>query len=197
MPLVSFEQLILEAKANNVISFPTDTVPGVAVRPDYAHKIYELKQRSPDKPLILMAASLEEVWEYVVGTESEKEAWRAIADTYWPGALTLILPASDKVSDAIHPNNPGTVGVRVPDLEIAREILAHTGVMATTSANLSGQPPIEFTTAIAQTFSELAVLDCQEQEKFGKIGSGSPSTVMQWQVNGEWTVLRQGNVSLD
>lgn len=196
MPLVSFEQLILAAKSNNVISFPTDTVPGVAVKPDHAHKIYELKRRSPDKPLILMAASLEEVWEYVVGDEVAKKEWQAIATQYWPGALTLVLPASDKVSAVMNPLQNGTIGVRVPDLDFARDILAQTGVMATTSANLSGQPPIEFTTEIAQTFPEVPVLDCQEQEKSGKIGSGLPSTVMQWRSPGNWQVLRQGSVSL-
>lgn len=197
MPLVSVDQLITQAHANSVVSFPTDTVPGVAVKPDYAHKIYELKRRSPDKPLILMAASLAEVWDYVVGDESAKQEWQAIATKYWPGALTLVLPASDNVSAAMNPLQNGTIGVRVPDLELARKILAKTGVMATTSANLSGQPPIEFTTGIAQTFPDLPVLNCQEQEaQFGKIGSGLPSTVMQWRSPGNWTVLRQGSVSL-
>ena len=197
MPLVSPEKLVLAAKANHVVSFPTDTVPGVAVKPEHAHKIYELKRRSPDKPLILMAASLEEVWDYVVGTVSEKQQWQAIANKYWPGALTLVLPASEKVTEAINPTQSGTVGVRVPDLDSARNILTQTGVMATTSANISGQPPIEWTTEIADTFSDLPVLDCQAQEKLGKIGSGLPSTVMQWKANGEWKVLRQGSVSLD
>ena len=197
MPLVNFEQLVAKAKANEVISFPTDTVPGVAVKPEYAQKIYELKRRSPDKPLILMAASLEEVWDYVAGSDADKEQWLAIANKYWPGALTLVLPASAKVTKAINPTQSGTVGVRVPDLKIAREILAQTGVMATTSANLSGQPPIEWTEEIALTFPELPVLDCWDVEQFGKIGSGQPSTVIQWQSDGSWKILRQGSVSLD
>ena len=155
MPLVHFDQMVAAANANNVVSFPTDTVPGVAVKPEYAHKIYELKRRSPDKPLILMAASLEELWDYIVGSESEKQQWQAIAQKYWPGALTLVLPASEKVTSAINPTQSGTIGVRIPDLEIAREILAQTGVMATTSANVSGQPPIEWTEKIALTFPDL------------------------------------------
>ncbi|NJN73935.1 MAG: L-threonylcarbamoyladenylate synthase [Limnothrix sp. RL_2_0] len=196
MSLVYKDELIRQAKNNQVVSFPTDTVPALAVKPDYAHLIYELKQRSPDKPLILMAASLEEVWDYVVGTASEKAAWLAIARRYWPGALTLVLPASAKVSPAINPTNSQTIGVRVPDLAIAQEILSETGVLATTSANLSGEPPLEFTEDIALAFPEIGVLDCWSVENFGKIGSGQPSTVVQWQ-QGIWDVLRQGSVSID
>lgn len=196
MSLVYKDELIRQAKNNQVVSFPTDTVPALAVKPDHAHLIYELKRRSPDKPLILMAASLEKVWDYVVGTESEKEAWLAIAHRYWPGALTLVLPASAKVSPAINPTNSQTIGVRVPDLAIAQEILSETGVLATTSANLSGEPPLEFTGDIALAFPKIGVLDCWSVEQFGKIGSGQPSTVVQWQ-QGTWGVLRQGSVSID
>ncbi|AFY38324.1 SUA5/yciO/yrdC domain protein [[Leptolyngbya] sp. PCC 7376] len=197
MPLVTLDQLVAQAQANEVVSFPTDTVPAVAVKPDYAQKIYELKRRSPDKPLILMAASLEEIWDYVVGSETEKTQWQAIAQKYLPGALTLVLPASELVSSAINPTKSGTIGVRVPDLDIAREILSQTGAMATTSANLSGQPPIEWTEEIALTFPSLPVLDCWDVEQFGKIGSGQPSTVIQWQRDSTWTVLRQGSIALE
>lgn len=193
MPLVSQAQLIKQALQNQVVSFPTDTVPALAVTPDHAHLIYELKQRSPDKPLILMAASLPEIWDYVVGTDAEKDQWQAIAKRYLPGALTLVLPASEKVSAALNPGNSGTIGVRVPDLPKAQEILTQTGALATTSANLSGQPPLEFTEQISLAFPEIAVLDCRNTERLGKIGSGQPSTVVQWQ-QGTWQVLRQGKV---
>lgn len=196
MSLVDQDELIRQAKNNQVVSFPTDTVPALAVKPDHAHLIYELKRRSPDKPLILMAASLEEVWDYVVGSASEKAAWLVIAEGYWPGALTLVLPASAKVSPAINPTDSQTIGVRVPDLAIAQSILSETGVLATTSANLSGEPPLEFTEDIALAFPKIGVLDCWTVEQFGKIGSGQPSTVVQWQ-QGNWTVLRQGSVSID
>lgn len=197
MPLVDLDNLIHQAQAHRVVSFPTDTVPALAVQPEHAYLIYELKERSPDKPLILMAASLPEIWDYVVGTAAEKDQWQAIAEQYFPGALTLVLPASDKVSPEMNPTNSGTIGVRIPDLAIARDILAQTGAMATTSANLSGQPPLEWTADIAQAFPAIAVLNCQETlEKHGKIGSGQPSTVVQWQPDGQWQVLRQGAVQI-
>ncbi|MEB3224456.1 MAG: L-threonylcarbamoyladenylate synthase [Synechococcus sp.] len=196
MPLVTAPQLIEQVNHGQVVSFPTDTVPALAAKPDAAPLIYDLKRRSPDKPLILMTASLSEVWDYVLGTEAEKEQWQAIAQEYWPGALTLVLPASEKVSAAMNPTNSGTIGVRVPDLAIAQEILQATGPLATTSANRSGADPLEWMKAIATEFPEIAVLDCTTQEQMGKIGSGQPSTVAQWTGSG-WQILRQGSVSLN
>lgn len=57
------------------------------------------------------------------------------------GALTLVLPASDKVPRVMNPQDPTTIGIRVPNHPIARAILAQTGPMATTSVNVSGKPP--------------------------------------------------------
>ncbi|ANV87117.1 L-threonylcarbamoyladenylate synthase [Picosynechococcus sp. PCC 7117] len=196
MPLVTAAALVDQANNGQVVSFPTDTVPALAAKPDAAPLIYQLKRRSPDKPLILMTASLPEIWDYVVGSETEKAQWQAIAQEYWPGALTLVLPASEKVSAAMNPTNSGTIGVRVPDLALAQGILRKTGPLATTSANRSGSDPLEWMTAIAKEFPEIPVLDCTTQEQTGKIGSGQPSTVAQWTGSG-WRILRQGAVSLN
>ncbi|WP_024544503.1 L-threonylcarbamoyladenylate synthase [Picosynechococcus sp. NKBG15041c] len=195
MPLVTAAQLIAHVNQGQVVSFPTDTVPALAAKPDAAPLIYQLKRRSPDKPLILMTAALPEVWDYVVGSEAEKEHWQAIAQQYWPGALTLVLPASEKVSAAMNPTNSGTIGVRVPDLDLAQAILRETGPLATTSANRSGSDPLEWMGAIASEFTEIGVLDCTAQEQMGKIGSGQPSTVAQWTGKG-WQILRQGSLVL-
>ena len=142
MPLVTQAELIQKAIAEKVVSFPTDTVPALAVLPQKADLIFDLKQRATDKPLILMAATLDEIWTYVLGTAEERAVWQAIAERYWPGQLTLVLPASDRVPAGMNPLNSGTIGIRIPDSAIALEILAQTGPLATTSANLSGQPPL-------------------------------------------------------
>ena len=141
MPLVTQAELIKNTIAGKVVSFPTDTVPAVAVLPEKADLIFDLKQRSTDKPLILMAATVDEIWDYVLGTTQERSIWQAIAKRYWPGQLTLVLPASDRVPPGMNPLNSGTIGIRIPDSAIALEILHQTGPLATTSANLSGQPP--------------------------------------------------------
>jgi L-threonylcarbamoyladenylate synthase len=192
MPLVTQSELIKNAIAGKVVSFPTDTVPALAVLPEKADLIFDLKQRSTDKPLILMAATVHEIWDYVLGTKQERVVWQMIAERYWPGQLTLVLPASKQVPPGMNPLNSGTIGIRIPDSAIALEILAQTGPLATTSANLSGQPPLVQTSAIAQVFPSVTTLNYDNLEDIQV--SGKPSTVIQW-TGHEWKTLRLGCVT--
>ena len=104
MPLVSLSQMA-EALMNQpaLVSFPTDTVPALATRPDQAGLIFAAKRRPPDKPLILMGAALDDLLPYVAGTTAEIAIWQAVAQQYWPGQLTLVLPASEQMPAALNP----------------------------------------------------------------------------------------------
>jgi L-threonylcarbamoyladenylate synthase len=188
---LSLSVLIESAKAGKLISFPTDTVPALATIPVQAELIYAAKQRSFDKPLILMAAKAEDLWDYVQGSQREYQIWQKIVNQYWPGALTLVLPASDKIPTVMNPLEPTTIGIRVPNHPVAQIILAQTGPMATTSANLSGQPALETKAAIEAQFPEVLTLESTEYQ-----GLGIPSTVAKWTGN-NWHILRQGSIKLD
>nr|WP_199309601.1 L-threonylcarbamoyladenylate synthase [Synechocystis sp. FACHB-383] len=197
VPLVSQSDLVSAAIAHRVVSFPTDTVPALAVRPENSGLIYELKQRETNKPLILMAATMEQIFPYLAGSQRERQVWQAIMAKYWPGALTLVLPSSEKLPPEINPRQDRTIGVRIPHQAIALEILLQTGPLATTSANLSGQPPLEKLADIAKTFPSVHCLDCLALERQGPIGNGLPSTVAQWDGAKEvFQTLRQGEVVL-
>ncbi|PPS44312.1 L-threonylcarbamoyladenylate synthase [Chroococcidiopsis sp. TS-821] len=190
MPLVSLDELIAGVRSGCVVSFPTDTVPALAALPEKADLIFALKQRSQDKPLILMGAKASDLWDFVAG--NDRALWQEVAKLYWPGALTLVLPASSRVPQQMNPSDPSTIGLRVPDCAIAQSILEQTGPLATTSANLSGQPPLRTMTEIAQQFPD--VLTLQLQETIANIGV--PSTVAKWTGQG-WEILRQGSVKLE
>ncbi|MBW4554655.1 MAG: L-threonylcarbamoyladenylate synthase [Trichormus sp. ATA11-4-KO1] len=195
MTLVSLVDLIAGARAGLLVSFPTDTVPALAALPEKAGLIFEAKQRSQDKPLILMAASAEDLWPYVKGSENEYQIWQEVGSRYWPGALTLVLPASDCLPKQINPSDPTTIGIRVPKSAIAQTILTQTGPLATTSANFSGQPPLQRLEEIAAQFPE--VLTLKPTEFNNKIlGIGIPSTVSKW-TGTSWQILRQGAVKLN
>jgi L-threonylcarbamoyladenylate synthase len=202
MTQVSLEALVAGVKSGkDLISFPTDTVPALAARPDRANLIFAAKQRSQDKPLILMAARVEDLWAYVVCSSEEQQIWQQIADRYLPGALTLVLPASDLVSPELNPKDPSTIGVRVPNHAIAQGILARTGPLATTSANLSGQPALQTMPEIAAQFpqvltlapSDLQALQPGFSTEQAATPSGVPSTVVKWTSSG-WEVVRQGAI---
>jgi L-threonylcarbamoyladenylate synthase len=196
MPAVSFAEFITQIQTGAIGSFPTDTVPALAAAPNAAAAIYQLKQRPLDKPLILMAAEIDDVWDYLSGSVVDRASWRSLMQDYWPGALTLVLPASDRVPPAMQ--SPGTIGVRIPNHDLARAILRHTGPLATTSANLAGQPALLDLGAIGQTFPSVLQLGADEARSIAPdraSGSGTASTIVQWQGN-HWQILRQGAVIL-
>lgn len=207
MPQVSLDALIEAARAGtHLISFPTDTVPALASRPDRAPLIYAAKQRSETKPLILMGGDIEDLWDYVAGSDKARSIWQQTAAQYWPGALTLVLPASEKLPRAMNPTDPTTIGIRVPDHPVARHLLRQTGPLATTSVNRSGEPALRTIEDINTAFPEVltfapAEFQAIEQELSGSqnpqaiVGSGLPSTVAKWTGSG-WEILRQGNVTL-
>lgn len=194
MVLVTQNELIQKAIAGLVVSFPTDTVPALAVKPEKALLLYQIKQRPDNKPLILMGASLKDLLPYIAGTSEEINNWKAIADRYFPGALTLVLPASELVPPEMNPTEAKTIGIRVPNSILAREILRSTGVLATTSANLSGQSSLVTTEAINQVFPQVAIL--QDATPTKAQGSGLPSTVVKW-TGVTWQLLRQGSVNFE
>ncbi len=204
MTQVSFEALVAGVSSGqDLISFPTDTVPALAARPDRASLIFAAKQRSLDKPLILMAAAVEDLWAYVVGSPEERRIWQRVADRYLPGALTLVLPASDRVAPELNPKDPTSIGVRVPNHPIAQAILSRTGPLATTSANLSGQPALQTMTEIETQFPQVLTLSPTALQTLQPTSastetspSGVPSTVVRWAESG-WEVLRQGAIVLD
>ncbi|MBD2188528.1 L-threonylcarbamoyladenylate synthase [Pseudanabaena mucicola] len=192
MALVSFASLVAGARSGKLVSFPTDTVPALAVRPDRSADVFQLKQRSQDKPLILMASNWESFLPFLDTDHPALSVWQQMAQQYFAGAVTLVLPASQRGGKL----NQGfkTLGVRIPDNKIAIAILQQTGAMLTTSANKSNQPPLRKMLEISTSFPSVNTLgdgiDINELT-----GSGLPSTVIEWTMEG-WLVRRQGAVQI-
>ncbi len=191
LPIAAF---IAAARSGRLISFPTDTVPALAARPDQAPQIFAAKQRQPDKPLILMAASPEALWPYVRGSEEEMQQWQQMANQYWPGALTLVLPACDRVPPQMNPLNPDSIGIRVPNFKVAQMILQQTGPLATTSINRSGQPALTTVQDINQHFPQVFT-PLANQWPEPQSSDPLPSTVIKWTGQG-WDILRQGAIQI-
>lgn len=193
--MVSLNDLVGAVRLGSLVSFPTDTVPALAVRPDQADLIFAAKQRSQDKPLILMAADSADLWPFVRGNLQELEIWQQVADRYWPGALTLVLPSSDQVPRAVNPADPTTIGLRIPNHPLTLKILSQSGPLATTSANRSGEPPLQTMAEISAEFPDVLTLSPSEL-KSTQLTLGVPSTVAKWTGN-SWEILRQGAVKLE
>lgn len=127
---------------DGVIAFVTDTVWGIGCLPESrkaVEKIYEIKKRDTKKPLILMSNSVEHLKKYI--KELNKTA-KTLIEKYFPGALTLVIEKSNFTPNYIT-SGLNTVGIRVPNNKIFSEICENIEghVLATTSANISNEPP--------------------------------------------------------
>ncbi len=127
--------LIREGK---LVAFPTETVYGLgadALDPLAVARIFEAKERPSFDPLIVHIARLEQLHEL---TLSRDPRIGLLADAFWPGPLTLVLPKQARVPDLVTSGLP-TVGIRMPDHPIARELILRSGrPIAAPSANKFG-----------------------------------------------------------
>lgn len=157
---------------HEVICLPTDTVYGVGADAFSAEAVTNLlnaKSRTRAMPPPVLVSSPEQIGPLVAELPAPA---RALIDAFWPGALTIILPAGQVGWDLGETN--GTVALRMPDDPVALELLAATGPLAVTSANITGEPPAQTVDdAVAQLGDSVAVyLDR------GRCGGGVPSTIV-------------------
>ena len=127
-------------RAGEVVAIPTETVYGLAANAydgNAVSKIFKAKGRPQDNPLIVHIAKVETLSDLVA--EVPKAA-KKLAAAFWPGPLTMILPKSEKIPDAVSAGLP-TVAVRMPSHPVAHAVIEAAGVpLAAPSANLSGSP---------------------------------------------------------
>ena len=137
-----------------VVAYPTETFYGLAVDPRSAaavDKLFSIKGRPGHMALPLIAASVEQVREQV-GTMTPLAERLALRG--WPGALTLIIPASAMLSTTLH-QSTGTVAVRVADHVVARTLAAAAGhAITSTSANVSGAPACATAQEVFEAFGD-------------------------------------------
>lgn len=179
---------------DGVIAFVTDTVWGLGCLPNSpkaVKKIYDIKKREAQKPLILMSNEVYNLLEYV--KPIPKTGCRLIKK-YFPGALTIVTQKSDMTPYYIT-SDMETVGIRVPDNEVFKEIceIAPNHVLATTSANLSYQPSAKTYEQALENMEGLADFIIPD---YGHICKGLESTVC-GVLNNELKIFRQGAVTID
>jgi L-threonylcarbamoyladenylate synthase len=136
----AIDQALRAFRQGRLVAFPTDTVYGVgalAFLPEAVEEIYRVKGRPLSKAIPLLLDGVDMLDQ--VAEEIPSEAL-LLAERFWPGPLTMVLPRRPDVPDAVTAGGP-SVAVRVPDHEFALRLIgAAGGVLAATSANLSGHP---------------------------------------------------------
>jgi L-threonylcarbamoyladenylate synthase len=176
-------------RAGELVVYPTETFYAIgadAFSPAALRRLFQVKQREPDRPIALIAADT--AMAFSVAREIPADA-RRLADAFWPGPLTLVVPARDEVAQELV--GAEGVGVRVSPHPIARALSAGIGGPITaTSANLSGKAPAA-TLADARAALGAKVKVYLEG---GKLMASAPSTVVAVGQNG-WKMVRVGAIS--
>lgn len=188
------DEIINVLTNSGVIAYVTDTVWGLGCLPNNesaVKKIYEIKKREAQKPLILMSNEIYPLLDYV---KPIPKIGQILIKKYFPGALTIVTDKSENTPDYITSSMP-TVGIRVPDNEVFREIceIIPGHVLATTSANLSHQPSAKTYEQALENMSGLADLIIED---YGYAAKGLESTVV-GVMNNELRIFRQGAIHLD
>ena len=187
MNIVDYKIALKTLQSGLPIIFPTDTLPAIGCLPKFSNIIYEFKKRDRDKPLILMGSEQKQLVDYV--QESAKEDYENIASKYWPGALTIVIPASEKQTENLTSNDL-TIGLRIPNSYTAQSLLRETGPLLTSSANISGFKGSITAEGIALDFPSVKILGPIPWEK----SSGKASTIIFWNKSGDWRLIREGEV---
>lgn len=187
---VSLEQAIAALKNGEVVAIPTETVYGLAAdatNDDALRKIFTTKQRPADHPLIVHIGDISEVTNWV--TEFPAIAVK-LAQAFWPGALTLVLPAKAHVSRVVRGGEP-TVALRVPDHPLALALLRQGKLsVAAPSANLFTQLSPTTAAHVESGLGEaIPVLDG------GPCDVGIESTIVSVSSDSQWQLLRPGMIS--
>ncbi|MGJ8619443.1 MAG: L-threonylcarbamoyladenylate synthase [Methylophilaceae bacterium] len=187
--LVNLAQAITLLKQGEVVAIPTETVYGLAAdaRNECAiKKVYSTKQRPASNPLIVHIASSEQVLDWA--TEFSPLA-KKMADAFWPGPLTLVLPAKESVSEIVRAGEP-TVALRIPAHPLARELLLQSKLgLAAPSANQYTQlSPTSAQHVFDSLGKDIPVLDG------GACEVGIESTIISVRHN-EWQILRLGMIT--
>ena len=187
MNLVDRKSALKTLKSGLPIIFPTDTLPAIGCLPKFSDIIYEFKKRDKNKPLILMGSEQKQLIDFV--HESAKEDYKNIASDYWPGALTMVIPTSEK-HNVILTSKDRTLGLRIPNSDIAQSLIKETGPLLTSSANISGLQGSMTAEGISLDFPSVKILGPIPWKKI----SGKGSTIISWKKSGDWRMIRKGEV---
>ena len=191
---IDYEEIERYLRAGKLIIYPTDTVYGVGgiiESEETIENIYKAKERNFKSPLIVLVSDMEKIEKIAYINEKNREKIEKLIERFWPGGLTIILKRKDNVPD-IMVSGGATVGVRMPEHEIALNIISRAGgMLPTTSANISGE-------ATPKSYAELS-------EKFksrvdiivdgGECPIGSASTIID--MSDEPKILRLGAISVE
>lgn len=186
--IVTLDEAVKLIKKGEVVAFPTETVYGLgadAQNIQAVKKTFRLKGRPLDNPLILHISNVDQVEELTINRPDDFDK---LADSFWPGPLTIITEKSDRVPDLVT-GGLSTVALRMPNHPLALDLIEQTGPLTAPSANKSGKPSPTRTDHLIQDYGdELYILEG------GATEIGIESTIIDL-TSSRPTILRPGAIT--
>ena len=174
---------------NGIIGYPTETVYGLganALSDAAVEKVFELKRREKNKPILIIASELDQVKKLVASFPAQAEN---LANAFWPGALTMVLEAAPQLSKLLL-GGGNHIGIRIPASQICLELIKLCGVPITsTSANIAGKENPITAEEVFEFFGSKLDLIIDG----GTLPSRVPSTVIAFEDN-NFKILREGAI---
>lgn len=174
-----------------IIVFPTDTVYGIGCNPYYdesVERIFQIKDRSEDKPLPVMGYSISDIEKLVHMSPLAK----SLAQYFWPGALTIVSPCKDNNISRRVMAGGDNLAVRIPGNRCTQSLLRFCKYLIGTSANVSGRKPC--TSSYEVLSSGLSGFDLVLDG--GALGGGIESTIIEV-IDSNVRILREGVIKSD
>lgn len=183
----ALEAAVAAMADGRIVGVPTETVYGLAVLPAEAplHVLVAAKGRHPGKGIALLVDGLDQL----TGMVHVPPAAVRLAESFWPGPLTLVLPVREGlVLPGLLTGGRATLGVRLPDHRVPRALARRLGPLAVSSANRTGQPDARTADELVEAVGGGVSLVLDD----GPVRGGRPSSVVAVTLEGAVEVLREG-----
>jgi L-threonylcarbamoyladenylate synthase len=170
LTLAQFDELADLLRGGKVVLLPTDTIYGLhalALDDAAVARVAEIKGREETKPFIVLASSLDDLPS--LGISAAPDLLRSLGEI-WPAPLTAILPLVRPIAAS---RGASSLAVRIPALDWLRALVARTGPLVSTSANRSGEPPVENPSQLAHGLQDQIDAIVDEGPR-----SGEPSAIL-------------------
>ena len=192
MKLVSIEEAVAFLKLDKVVAIPTETVYGLAANAfseTAVSRVFETKGRPSYNPLIVHVANYERLVDLV---STFPENAKILADKFWPGPLTLLLPKKNSISDRITAGK-STVAIRIPNHPIAQDLLKKLDfpLVAPSANRFKHISPTKPSHVLDSLGADVPIIDG------GECKLGLESTIVGFEDHGRPVVYRQGTISLE
>lgn len=184
----NMNSIIQRIQEGKIAVVPTDTIYGIvasAFNKEAVEEVYRLRKRNPEKPCIILIASLDQIKEF--GIELDENTKEYLLHL-WPNPVSVVLPCTDPKYEYLH-RGTNTLAFRIPKNDWLLNLLKETGSIIAPSANFEGMEPAHTIEEAKNYFKDNVLYEDQ-----GAIHS-EPSTVIQIE-NNQVTILRQGAYQL-